>query len=142
MKFTDLVTRNMDRLLEVVPADAHCSQQVKAHIGLVRINIRLAHRSIALKLNGDRTARTYLRTVDGPERMSGATTRLYDIVRNILQRAADIVGKPFTYTFETNDEKLLAWANTAGRKIFAWDPSKDVIEGQQVRATFTPTGSK
>jgi len=74
------------------------------------------------------------------ERQEGATTALYTRADECMQELVDIYGKPIEYTFDTQNDPMIAWGNTKGVPIFGWDQLQEAnTEGYRTGAkVYTP----
>lgn len=81
--------------------------------------------------------------IDG-ERISGATTSLFQEVNQIMQRHTNQTGERHFFDFATKDGKMIAWAEEKGRDIFHWDKirraNENAGETQIFSKVYLPIG--
>ncbi|HBK33861.1 TPA: hypothetical protein DEP34_02840 [Candidatus Uhrbacteria bacterium] len=78
------------------------------------------------------------------EKKEGETSLLYRALYHVLRGVANRLGEALSYTFVTENEKLIAWANTHGNEIFHW--KKTTVDHESSLGSFSceifPTVSK
>ncbi|CAN5141315.1 hypothetical protein BH09PAT3_BH09PAT3_6270 [soil metagenome] len=78
---------------------------------------------------------TIINTTELPA-IPGATTALYKRACEILFNTAEESGKPFVYTFGTQNPRMRSWAKKYGAAIFNWSVHQDDNEGFIAQRTF------
>ncbi len=69
------------------------------------------------------------------EKKEGETSLLYRALYQVLRGVANRLGEALTYTFVTENEKLIAWANTQGNEIFHW--KETTVDHESLLRSFT-----
>ena len=75
--------------------------------------------------NGTRIeAIVYIKAIPEKKKIAGDTTEIYKRLKIFLQQYANNIRLPIEYSFITDNPKLIAWENTAGKNIFDWGEPK------------------
>lgn len=74
--------------------------------------------------DNDGEVNTFVSNISDAEHKNGETTTLYAAARRLIEEECVDTNKKLRYVLETNNPKMIAWAQTAGRQIFNWDTER------------------
>lgn len=106
-------------------------------------NFQVGDKRLSLTVHKDTSrAFTTIRKTGDPYQ-PGATTQVYELARDTLERLASDLPAGLMYEFHTENSKLSAWAKDAekGERIFAWDEIVDIADGVFALKFFPPKES-
>ena len=106
--------------------------------------LRLGNKCLTLSLAGPENpefvASIVNENVNAP-RVSGATSALYTRANEIMQKIANDLDIRLTYTFITDNERMIDWARVHGRRIFNWTVRYDGENEYVAERIFDPDDS-
>ena len=81
------------------------------------------------------------------ENLDHQTSIVYKAARQYMQETVNRVGKVYTYTLRTKNERMKDWANGPGAEIFHWsstraEPTDDKRRFYIFEAKIVPDGMK
>ncbi|MBI5222278.1 MAG: hypothetical protein HY980_02160 [Candidatus Magasanikbacteria bacterium] len=101
------------------------------------------------KITGDDgEVNTFVRNTDDAKHIDEETTMLYTAAQRLIALECIETLKSLLYVLETNNQKMIAWAQTKGRQIFNWDEERVqandnyVVTGIHCEKLFIPPDEK